>query len=999
MMRGQNVYCEPTCQMQRSSGSVPQITGDVIGVSIDSEGWTASITIKGVSTGGSYAMGLGTNNVTSASTKIKFTVVSLGFDDSGNATTITRIVWGTKQLRKAYPNEATNDETVSGSDVIVRVTLSDYIYQKDNTGAGNSGIAVKVDILSGFYTQGGTPNNAKANYLCTNNSVAPYPKVIGNWSWPGFERSTTDNVPLRCVAFHHDGQSGRPVRCVKFTITDGSSTGTSTVTAPAIDSGMSLDEMPVVEYFTTINSAAASIANGTEITCNFIAYPWVGDAASCLDTSAGTAAPTPLAGPIKFVTDGLGTYGVTMALVDTATGNDATGQAYDEFSYDPATALRFLTIGKAAAAIAAYNNTNRSRNDVGAGIVELEAGNYAWLGSSNTYGNTPKTWITIRPKTGVARASVVINATSGNGDISDRIKLENLTITTATANTFTNVNAIWCHKCDFNSTGTGLFNTTAGVVWITQGKVTRFDQGFRSFSTNNLSFALVRGNDMDGAQYSTLCYTVIGNKRTTRSTPNATCFLTEINGMTGPQAVNFVIAFNSIRGWEVGAGGLLCIETGHYLSNSVGGAIVQNLFEQCSGSNGMGDIASSDNVTTNTPVDNLILWHNTFLGQRNFIGYNDATSIRKDRRYWSLKNNYWDRSANKNDVFSPQDLHRIGCWPVSFQVGATGNCHEQNMFSLPDNFFFEFDGLSCYEPNGSQGTLTHAGFVARKSYNGVADGAGTGDYHPGDTSILTSLPIDFLLPFDLDGIERIDGIANATGVFGTGVFTPASVSGMAAWYKGEELSLANAAAVTSWADSSGNGNTLTQGTGAQQPTYRTNIVNGLPIVRFDGTNDMLANAAPSGFGSQSGQTVFAVVLTNSVADSTFHSIAVTRPQFNELRLFKEGGTSKYLWQYLIPGGSTTAVFDAGLAELGSFRLITGVFDDSSNALDVYRSGVAGTGATDAAAFSSTVINIGARDASNDFWNGDIAEVIIYSRALSSGERALVEAYLTSKFNL
>jgi hypothetical protein len=738
------------------------VTGDILSVAIDADGWTASITIKGLSTGGTYAMGLGTNNTTSGSTKIAFTVVSMGFDDTGAATTITRTVYGTKQLRKAYPNNAINDETVSGSNVIVRVTLSDYIYVKDKSGSGNSGTDVRVNILSGFYTSGGTPNNARSNLLVSNNSTAPYPKVIGNWTWPGYERVEDAHTTLRAACFHRHGQSQRPVRCVKFVVTAGAVTNEKISTTPVIDSsGMPDDQVPVIEYVGIVD--LVGVADGSDLTYNFVAYPWVGDSASVLDSSAGTAAPTPLVGPITGLLDILGNYGVTFALVDTATGNDATGQAYDLGTYDPVTAARFLTIGKAAAAIAAFNNTNHSRNDVGAGIIELEAGNYSWLGSSNSYGTTPKTWITIRPKSGVARASVVINAASGNGDISDRIRLENLTITVTTNNTFTNINAIWLHKCDINSTGTGLFNTTGGVCWMTHGVITGFSQGLRPLSTNNCVWALVRGNLLTGHMHTTLCYTVVGNKRTTRSTPSATLFTTEINGLTAPQPVNFIIAFNKMEGFEVGAS-LLMVEVGVYLSNTVGGAIVQNVFENCNGSGGMGDIGSSDFGTINTPVDNIMVWHNTFVGQRNFVGYNDAGTTRKDRRYWSVLNNYFDRSANKNDTHPPGNAVRVGNWPVTFQVGGSGNCHEQNMISVPGSFYFEFAGLSTYQPpTTDSGTLVHADFISRASYDGTNPGAGDGNYDINSGSPLKTLPIVQVLPFDIAGVSRTG--ANSAGAY------------------------------------------------------------------------------------------------------------------------------------------------------------------------------------------------------------------------------------------
>jgi len=401
-------------------------TGDILSVTIPAEGYYAEILIEGLAIGGTYDMGLGTNNTISASTKVVFTIVSLGYDDTGSSTTITRTIYGTIKRRKVTPNNAQADETTSGSNVIVRVNLSEYIYQKDNIGGGNSGTAPVVSILSGLYTNGSSNNASGASYPVTNNSTLAYPKVIANWAWPGYQLMNSTSK-LRAVAFHKSAQQGRPVRAVKFSVSDGTTTNTETVTTPICDLSFG-DASPVVEYVST-SDLTSGLIQAAELTCNFIAYPWMGDSGSLLDTSAGTAAPTPLYGPIKGVCDRTGAYEKTYALVDPTGSDSGANTVYPSASFDPLKAYKFLTIGKAAAAIAAYNNANYGRNDVGAGIVYLNAGNYAWLGSSNVYGTTPKTWITIKPANGVSRASVVINTASGNGDISDRIKVENCTIT------------------------------------------------------------------------------------------------------------------------------------------------------------------------------------------------------------------------------------------------------------------------------------------------------------------------------------------------------------------------------------------------------------------------------------------------------------------------------------------------------------------------------------------------------------------------------------------
>jgi hypothetical protein len=70
--------------------------------------------------------------------------------------------------------------------------------------------------------------------------------------------------------------------------------------------------------------------------------------------------------------------------------------------------------------------------------------------------------------------------------------------------------------------------------------------------------------------------------------------------------------------------------------------------------------------------------------------------------------------------------------------------------------------------------------------------------------------------------------------------TPDQIAGLKLWLKADSLSLSDGDPVSTWADSSGNGNDATQGTAGLRPLYKTNIVGGKPVVRFDGTDDYLA---------------------------------------------------------------------------------------------------------------------------------------------------------------
>ncbi len=737
-------------------------TGDILSVTVRPDGWTADVAIDGLNIGGQYANGHGANNVISGNEKMTLTVVSHGYNGT-TLTTKTRTVYGSWPMRKPYPNDTQNEETNVAGVTTVRLVLSDLIYDEDDAGAGNSGTTIIADFRSGLYTYSGTPTNATVSpVIVVNNSTVAFYDPVGNWSWPGFQRMDS-TTKLRAVVYHRHGEQYRPVNAVRFSVTDGTTTNYETVTAPTYNPS-SGDALPVIEYVTTTD-LTAGLTQGAELTCNFVAYPWVGD--NPLDTSTGAAAPSPLVGPIKGVCDRTGAYGVTYAVVDDATGSDpiATddsgkwlGNGSDPGSGAGVTAYK--TLARAARAITNYNTARSpSRGDVGAGIVFIKAGSYSTFGSSpGGYGTVPKTWITFKPFPGVVQTDVILAEKVGNSDISDRVKLEGLTLQNAGGNPFTGCLAMWLHNCRIDSSSTGVWNSTGQNVWLTQSDVVRLGQGLKAVSTTNMTFPLIRGCNLNGFNAGIVTYTVLGNSNTVPA--SSLSIRDTVTGSLAPRSKP-IIAFNRFLG-------LNCSGAAKFLigpdAATNGAAIIQNVFENYS--TGEGGLASIG--ITDYSHDNIIFWHNSMVGQRCFMGYNASGSTAYWRRGWSMRNNYFDRFATKQDNFNggvsdPPDGNRIGGWQIKFGVGRSGDYYSQNMVSLPGNFYAEFDGLSSFEPSdATYGAATDALFVDRRSAVRGASlssttavaGVGGGDYGLQEGSPLIGRPIINVVQYDLAGVER-----------------------------------------------------------------------------------------------------------------------------------------------------------------------------------------------------------------------------------------------------
>lgn len=721
--------------------------GDILSVTIAADsvnnGFVAEIKIAELDSGGTYDIGLGDNNDPAAAS-IVLTVTSPGFDANGDSTTIERTIYGTAPVVNLYPENATENETIDGDSVTVRVSLSDFIYASDTA---------TISIGSGFYTQGGNPNNAVSDMAVTNSSTMTYPKVVGNWSYPGWNMIRGNSFNVRMVGFHRSARNGQPLRAVKFIATDEhANADTVVVTAATIDDDMP-DAVPVIEFIGTLD--ATNLTQGDLVTVNFIAYPWVGDSGSILNTGDGVnTMPTPLYAPQYWLNDKSGSYGITVAWVDSATGNDGTGAAIDSTSFDAGSPPNpFATIGAASAAIAAYNNTNHSRNNAAGGVIFINTGTYTFPGAepSTADGNA---WVTIKPFPGAERSGVIIASSSGTKQISEKLKLENITITNSSVGGYDQLDYLWLDQCAINADGLATFYRNTCNYYTHNLLYNGDDNILGPFSTAAASRVLVRGN-ITNETFSTaiVAYTILGNDMTMSSYMSF-----DYAGQTIPTFDNVIIAYNFIT--ETGATRIVdhLKPAGYTMTH--GAAIVQNVFEQTvSTVSPLVQIAADGSDETNNPVNNILVWHNNIIGQRINMAYNDVAINGAGPSYrlnWSFVGNIIDDYNIVGDGDSHSgtvDGTGYGNRSLRYGVGYAGNVFlEREDTAGYMNFF---TGIASYDTtNGVPGYTTDA------SYYGTGEGGG-------DYALIESSPAINLIPSGM-AVLPYDIVGNARYNDGTG---------------------------------------------------------------------------------------------------------------------------------------------------------------------------------------------------------------------------------------
>lgn len=223
------------------------------------------------------------------------------------------------------------------------------------------------------------------------------------------------------------------------------------------------------------------------------------------------------------------------------------------------------------------------------------------------------------------------------------------------------------------------------------------------------------------------------------------------------------------------------------------------------------------------------------------------------------------------------------------------------------------------------------------------------------------------------------------------------------WLKADALALSDGDPVATWTDSSGSANHVTQATAGKRPSFQTNEINSLPVVRFDG-GDCLADASVS----ISTFSIFAVFRATASGLLYEHSADVnSAPGGGYLNLSKQDTINAKRTQLsarnVIAWNQGGSQIDWGAQDLWTLALHSFGGSHALHRLWVngaYPTQNAGSSTQDPGTGAATTeLNLGCRDESSVFITGDIAEFIVYSPRLSSARERAVILYLQGKYDL
>lgn len=205
--------------------------------------------------------------------------------------------------------------------------------------------------------------------------------------------------------------------------------------------------------------------------------------------------------------------------------------------------------------------------------------------------------------------------------------------------------------------------------------------------------------------------------------------------------------------------------------------------------------------------------------------------------------------------------------------------------------------------------------------------------------------------------------------------------------------------IATWTDASGLGHDITQATAAKRPLYKTSILNGLPVVRFDGTDDFMATAAYA--SPTAGGSLFAVVkVTASAAYRLILNHASSATWTGGHSRFQARVQDSGPWQFIVNDDSVAAnalnTFPTN-AVTGTWLLMTFIYDQTNLIIASGGTNIITKGLTGTLTSSTFPVYVGASTDGLNVWNGDMAELVYYDNGLNSTDRAAIEKYLTDKW--
>lgn len=218
---------------------------------------------------------------------------------------------------------------------------------------------------------------------------------------------------------------------------------------------------------------------------------------------------------------------------------------------------------------------------------------------------------------------------------------------------------------------------------------------------------------------------------------------------------------------------------------------------------------------------------------------------------------------------------------------------------------------------------------------------------------------------------------------------PSTIANLTVWLKADAGITQSGGTVSAWADQSGNGNNFAQGTAANQPSFQATgagTLATLPFLRFDGVNDSMTSSK-----SASGVWTWIVVTANKRANGNQPNNIDTLINGQE-NSGSFNGPQMASFNYYIDATQRTLSCSANGGTIVNYK------NNATTPLTLALNEWAYLASTiTGAAAGGNTLSLGIEKGGGLFAQVDIAEIIMFSRVITAGERNTIQTYLTARY--
>jgi hypothetical protein len=217
---------------------------------------------------------------------------------------------------------------------------------------------------------------------------------------------------------------------------------------------------------------------------------------------------------------------------------------------------------------------------------------------------------------------------------------------------------------------------------------------------------------------------------------------------------------------------------------------------------------------------------------------------------------------------------------------------------------------------------------------------------------------------------------------------PKTISGLVLWFDASDASsiTASGGAISQWLDKSGSAIVASQSTAGLKPTVLTKAQNSLNTVRFTAASSQTLT-----FGStvtvDPSYSIYAVV-KRSGASTWGHTVGTTG--FILVNCYRGDNNN-----IEVQNSTTVGYTSSPVAENGLYNIVGSQWNVSTPTVR-FNLATLGTGTYGSATSGAQLTNIGAL--ASTYSDASVCEILVYNKALSGAEQALVEQYLQAKWD-